>query len=268
MQDLWVPVSGAIAQQRNVETIANNVANAQTPGFKKDQLVFKEYLSAFEKGVHDIDLPNREWRPEDFYHSYGAEQGHVKVDGSYTMHRQGQLTPTGNPLDMALVGSGFFEVLTPTGVRYTRKGLFSLSSNGALVTDRGDYVLSRPGIGTGGGDQGRQIKLNPGRVSVSDTGDILVNGTKKARISVVEFNDVHALKKEGNSNFINTNEDNLKTNPTKTKVQQGFIEESNVNAISEMSELIKANRHFESIQKVIKAYDSITGRAISEIAKF
>ena len=89
-------MSGAIAQQRNVETIANNVANAQTPGFKKDQLAFKEYLSAFEKGVHDIDLPNKEWSPEDFYHSYGAEQGHVRVDGSYTMHSQGQLTPTGN----------------------------------------------------------------------------------------------------------------------------------------------------------------------------
>ncbi|MCY4523670.1 MAG: flagellar basal-body rod protein FlgF [Halobacteriovoraceae bacterium] len=271
MQDIWVPVSGAIAQQRNVETIANNVANAKTPGFKKDRLAFKEYLSAFEKGVHDIDLPKKEWSPEDFYHSYGAEHGHVKVDGTYTMHRQGQLTPTGNPLDLAMTGPGFFEVWTPGGVRYTRRGLFSVSSSGQLITDRGDFVLSK-------GREAPQsriiklnsgkIKLNSGRLTINAGGDIFINGNKKNTISIVEFNDVHTLKKEGDSNFINTIENNLKANPLRSRIQQGFIEESNVNAISEMSNLIKANRHFESIQKVIKAYDNITGKSINEIAKF
>ena len=154
------------------------------------------------------------------------------------------------------------------GVRYTRKGIFSLTSTGTLVTDRGDFVLSRKGAVPEGDIQSRLIKLRPGRVSITPSGDIFVNGKKKGQISILEFNDVHALKKEGGSNFINPNNGNLKTDPPTTRLQQGFIEESNVNAISEMSELIKANRHFESLQKVIKAYDNITGKAINEIAKF
>ena len=94
MRELWVPLSGAIAQQRQVETIANNVANANTPGFKKEQVVFKEYLAALEKPDAQIDLPQKEWKPEDFYRSYNSEDAFVKVDGTYTLHEQGQLAPT------------------------------------------------------------------------------------------------------------------------------------------------------------------------------
>lgn len=141
MREIWVPISGAIAQQRNVEQIANNVANANTPGFKKDKVVFKEYLAALEKGAEDVDLPQRDWKPEDFYRSNGVEDSFVKVDGTYTMHEQGQLTPTGNSFDFALNGQGFFEVLTPQGVRYTRKGNFTINAEGKLVTDQGFSIL-------------------------------------------------------------------------------------------------------------------------------
>ena len=265
MQDLWVPLSGAIAQQRNVETIANNVANANTPGFKKDQLTFKEYLTTFEKGGEEINLPNKEWAPKDFYHSYGTEHGHVKIDGNYTIHRQGRLSPTGGALDLALSGRGFFEILTPAGVRYTRNGVFSLSSDGSLVTNLGHYVLSgkrRPN------PQGRTIKLSQGPVSITAEGEIYIRGNKQDQLSIVEFNDLHALRKEGNSLFLNPFPQNIKEGKGRTRVNQGFIEESNVNALSEMSGLIKANRHFESIQKVIKTYDDITGKSINEIARF
>ena len=93
MRELWVPLSGAIAQQKQVETIANNVANVNTPGFKRDQVVFKEYLAALEKGADQqgVDLPQKEWKPEDFYRSYNSEDSFVKVDGSFTNHEQGQL---------------------------------------------------------------------------------------------------------------------------------------------------------------------------------
>ena len=114
MKELWVPLSGAIAQQRKVETIANNVANANTPAFKKDQITFKEYIKTLEKGYDDIDIPNKEWAPEDFYHSYGAESAKVEVDASYTDFSQGQLSPSGNPLDVGLRGKGFLEVLDPS----------------------------------------------------------------------------------------------------------------------------------------------------------
>src|SRR5690606_36897795 len=142
MKNIWVPLSGQVAQQRKVETIANNVANANTVGFKKDQLVFKEHLTALTKGVDDIDIPRKEFSPADFYHTQGAENAMVAVDGSFTIFEQGTLIPTNNPLDVGLKGDGFLEVLTPTDVRFTRKGNLSLSKDGELVTDQGYRVLS------------------------------------------------------------------------------------------------------------------------------
>jgi flagellar basal-body rod protein FlgF len=281
LKDLWVPLSGALAQQRNVETIANNVANANTPGFKRDQLVFKEYLTALDKGLEGIDLPNREWSPKDFYRSQGAEHSKVQVGGSYTIHEQGQLTPTGNSLDFGLNGRGFFEVLTPNGIRYTRRGTFTIDPSGRLVTDQGFPVLSQIDKGTLDVDENgsanleeikdprdRIIQIQGRKLSSTLSGELSLDGKKVAQVAIVEFNDIHSLKKEGNSLFANEDFKNIKVDGAiKTSVHQGFQEQSNVNAIQEMSELIKANRHFGSIQKVIKAYDNMAGKA-NEIAKF
>lgn len=279
LKELWVPLSGAIAQQRKVETIANNVANANTPGFKKDEVTFKEYLTTLNKGVEDIDLPNKEWAPEDFYRSQGAESSKVEVDGSYTIFEQGQLRPTKNPLDVGLFGKGFIEVLTPNGIRYTRKGMLSLENDGTLVTDQGHKVLSKleipPDIATNPEavkalpkPEDRTIKVTGGSVSINLQGEVYAGNLKVGDMSVREFKDTHALRKEGNSLFINKDLDNISLLPSKTAVHQGYVEQSNVNAIQEMSELIKAHRHFESIQNVIKTYDNISSKGVNEISKF
>lgn len=279
MKNIWVPLSGQIAQQRKVETIANNVANANTPGFKKDQVVFKEHLTALTKGSDDIHIPNKEFSPQDFYHTHGGENAHVAIAGSYTIQDQGQLVPTNNPLDLALNGSGFMEVLTPQGVRFTRRGNFSLSKDGELVTDQGYKVLSSlevpaeelRGPASSGlpSPEERIIRLPHNQaVTFSREGEILTRDGSMGKISVVEFSDTQALRKEGNSLFINPSEDNARRVEIKTTVNQGFIEGSNVNAVEEMSELIKAHRHFESIQKAINAYDSINGKAVNDLAKF
>jgi flagellar basal-body rod protein FlgG len=277
LRELWVPLSGAIAQQRNVETIANNVANANTPGFKKEQVVFKEYLASLEKSDGQIDLPQKEWKPEDFYRSYNAEDAFVKVDGSYTLHDQGQLAPTGNAFDNALNGPGFFEVLTPNGVRFTRKGNLSINNDGKLVTDQGFLLLSKasPPTADASGNiiltappESRAITVGNNKFSISLDGEVFSGSNKAADLSLVEFNDVHALKKEGNSLFINPDQKNIKIGELKTSVHQGFVEQSNVNAVGEMSSLINANRNFETIQRVIKTYDTMSGKAVNEISKF
>lgn len=266
LKNIWVPLSGAIAQQRKIDTIANNVANANTPGFKKDQLVFKEHLTAFQKGVQDTDLPRKEWKPEDFYRSYDAENGHVKIDGNYTIHEQGQLSPTKNPLDLAINGQGFFEVLTPNGVRFTRRGVFSLSNDGTLVTSSGNPVLMKA-TNEDTPVASRMIKVT-GTPSINLQGEIFVRGQKVGDLSVVEFRDLHGLRKEGNALFINKHAENLERTPKQSMIHQGFVEESNVNAVQEMSSLIKAHRHLESIQKVISAYDTMSQKGVNEIAKF
>ena len=271
MKNLWVPVSGAIAQQKKVDTIANNVANANTAGFKKDGVTFKEYITALDKGHQDIDLPNREWKPEDFYRSYGAENSMVKVDGSYTNFEQGQLNSTGNPLDLGLNGPGFLEVLAPGGVRYTRRGTLGLDPQGYLVTDQGHKILSKAQGTEPASAEERFIQVpmtGAKNLSINLGGQIFVDGNPISDLSVVEFKDLHALRKEGHSLYINPHPQNRLTESTKTSVNQGFVEQSNVNTVAEMSELIKAHRHFESIQKAIKAYDDMSSRGVNEIGKF
>jgi flagellar basal-body rod protein FlgF len=282
LKNIWVPLSGQIAQQRKVETIANNIANANTAGFKKDRLAFKEHLTALDKGLEDIDIPREDWSPDDFYRSQGAQNAYVKVDGSYTVHEQGPLQPTNNPLDLALHGQGFFEVQTPNGIRFTRKGNFAVSKDGELITDRGYKLLSAIQADATQGREtaalnlnndnqinNRLIKLPPGsKVSISKEGEIFSTQGQIGKVSVVEFNDVNAVKKQGNSLYINNDELNIKRANIKTSVNQGFIEGSNVNAVQEMSELIRAHRHFENIQKAIQTYDTISGKAVNDIAKF
>ena len=160
LKELWVPLSGAIAQQRKVETIANNVANANTTGFKRDELSFKEYLTTHEKGA-DIDLPNKEWAPKDFYKSYGAENAMVEVNASYTDFTQGQIKPTNNPLDIAINGPGFIEVLAPNGIRYTRNGALSINNNGELTTKDGFLVLSKNLSNENSDTKELGVKVNP-----------------------------------------------------------------------------------------------------------
>ena len=280
MKNIWVPLSGQVAQQRKVETIANNVANANTVGFKKDQLVFKEHLTAFTQGVEDIHIPRKEFSPGDFYHSQGAENAMVAVDGSYTIHEQGQFIPTSNPLDIALKGDGFLEVLTPNGVRFTRKGNLSLNRDSEIVTDQGFKVLTAlevppeamrepAAINSLPKPEDRVLKVpTNSKLTISLDGEVLTSGGSVGKLSLVEFSDKHALRKEGNSLYLTPDETNILRTDIKTTVNQGFLEGSNVNAIEEMSELIKAHRHFESIQKAINAYDSISGKAANEIGKF
>ncbi len=280
MKELWVPLSGALAQQRKVETIANNVANANTTAFKKDRAVFKEHLTAYEKGI-DVDLPNKVWAPEDFYRSYGAEKAHVKVDGTYTNFAQGPIRPTQNPLDLALQGQGFLEVLGPNGIRYTRKGNLSVNLDGELVNDIGMRILSRvdlPEVGNGAEvidvikqippPEDRVIKVGNGRITINNEGQIFQNGAPVAQLNIVEFKDPSALDKEGNSLFINKDSRNIKKSERKTIVHQGALEMSNVNTVEEMSNLIKAHRQLETIQRAIKSYDNMANKAYNDIARF
>lgn len=280
MKELWVPLSGALAQQRKVETIANNVANANTTAFKKDKAVFKEHLTAYEKGT-DIDLPNKEWAPEDFYRSYGAEKGHVVVDGTYTNFAQGPIRPTRNPLDIALEGEGFLEVLGPNGIRYTRKGNLTVNSSGELVNDLGMRILSRvdlPEVGNGNEvidvvkqippPEDRIVKVGSGKITINHQGEIFQNGQPITQINVVEFEDKSILQKEGNSLFINNDSRNIKKSQRQTIVRQGALELSNVNTVEEMSNLIKAHRQLETIQRAIKSYDNMANKAYNDIARF
>ncbi len=277
MKDIWVPISGQIAQQRKVDTIANNIANANTKGFKKDDVVFREQLTALTKGIDHVDLPNKEWSPKDFYHSHGAENAKVKVDGSFTDFSQGQLEPTQNPFDFALYGKGFFEVQTPRGIRFSRVGSFTVDKDGFVADIHGNKLLVEAKEQKEGEEKEfepiekrfLQIPENIKKVTVTQDGSVYIDRDKLGKISVVEFNDLHALKKEGSNLFINDKANNFKpAELSKTSVHQGYVEGSNVNAVGEMAKLIKAHRHFENIQKAVEIYDGINGKLINDLGRY
>lgn len=263
---IYTAVSGAMAQTAKMDTIANNLANVNTPGFKRDTQIFKEYLSAYEKEPTTITVPRIPASVESFYDMAGGDKSYVDLAGSATDFTQGGLKQTGNPLDLALEGDGFFEVQTPEGVRLTRAGSFIVDGQGRLTTKQGFPVLKD---GQPGSDPaGRYIQTNGGNITVSDDGQILENGNAISKLSVVNVNNKDGLQKVGNSmwGFKETIVPELSP-ANNVKVTQGFVESSNVNIVSEMADMITATRTFESTQKAIQAYDDMQKRLVNDVPK-
>ncbi|HRO68072.1 MAG TPA: flagellar hook basal-body protein, partial [Pseudobdellovibrionaceae bacterium] len=141
LKGVYTALSGAIAQTQKLDTIANNIANVNTPGFKRDEVTFQEYLTANEKEQQVMNVPRVPASIESFYDMQGGDKSYVDLKGTFTDQSQGSLRPTGNKFDIAIDGKGFFEVMTPQGVRLTRAGNFTMDGNGRLVTKDGFPVL-------------------------------------------------------------------------------------------------------------------------------
>lgn len=259
---IYTALSGSIAQNQKLDTIANNIANVNTPAFKRDQQVFREYLTAYEKQPDVIQVPKVPASIESFYDNQGGDRGYVDGSGSYTDHSQGSLKPSGSRLDVAIEGEGFFEVLTPQGPRMTRSGNFTLNAEGQLVTKQGFPVLKR-----GEGEpQTRSIVINNPNFTVSSNGDIFIDGENTATLSVISVGQKEALQKVGQNlyTFKDTFEPQINRTP-EVKLHQGFVENSNVNIVQEMTDMIAATRVFESTQRAIKAYDQMEDRLVNDV---
>lgn len=286
---IYTALSGGIAKAHELELIATNLANANTAGFKRDTGTFNEYLTELRKhdSANGIEreisaITIEDARPQ-------GDKSFVEMDGVYTDYRQGSLQKTGRGLDLALEGNGFFEVLTPQGVRYTRQGNFSVGADGRLVTQNGYPVLSKPNQGMGPGKafgliggsnattkpvpvrdpapEERQIRLGAGQIEVTAEGIVFQNGARVSELNIEEFQENQWLEKVGNSLFRNVEPANLKNGPIQSKVHQGFLEGSNVNPVTEMTRLIQATRAYESHMQAVKTFQDIDGRSVNEIAR-
>jgi len=263
---IYTAVSGAMAQNARLESIANNIANANTPAFKRDAQLFREYLASYEKTPDVIEAPKIPASIESFYSMQGGDKSYVDNIGTYTDFTQGSIKQTGNPLDVAIEGNGFFEILSPQGVRYTRAGNFSIDNQGRLITKDGYPVLA---FGVGQAAENRVIRLTGSqRLSISPTGEIFQNDQNIGKLSVVGFNNKDVLQKVGYNNYklrenipvtINVNPD--------IQLHQAAIETSNVNIVQEMTNMIGATRTFESLQKAIQAYDQINDKLVNQIPR-
>jgi flagellar basal-body rod protein FlgF len=284
---MWTAASGAAAQALNLDTIANNLANTDTPAFKKDVTTFKEYLGTLEREHQPGDIPQGPIKDRDLYPLDGKDQAFVVVDGTHSIHKQGPHRVTQRLLDVALEGPGFLEVNTPQGIRYSRQGSLKVAADGRLVNSQGYPVLAAtPDTGAGGtnlsnspipgGPAGGTLPNVAGRyinlrdrgtyLTISDQGEIFDRDDLVAKLNVVEFKNLGKLQKSGAQLFENKDPVNpIRANST--LIRQGVLEGSNVNPIEEMTNLINANRLFEQDMKSLKTYGELMGKEANEVGK-
>jgi flagellar basal-body rod protein FlgG len=231
-------LSGALAQERQVQVFANNVANVNTAGFKQDEAMFRSLIAH---------------RLGSMMPTGSNERIFVSSQGLKTVFDSGRLRKTGNPLELAIRGAGFFEVKTPQGMRYTRNGIFHLDHQRRLVTEMGYPVMGSRG----------EIKLERGEVQIGPTGVIQVNGQEAATIRFVDFPESQRPQKAEGGFFAGEN-----PKPAKDAVvESGYIEESNVSALTEMVKLIQGMRMYESAQKLIQTFDRMTEMSVQEVGR-
>ncbi|MEL0106264.1 MAG: flagellar basal-body rod protein FlgG [Rhodospirillales bacterium] len=255
MRSLDIAATGMLAQQRNVEVVANNLANMNTTAFLRRRPEFHDLLYQNIRRVGSTSSDNGNEVPT------GAQLGlGVKLAAVYRIHEQGNLTATDNTLDMAIQGRGFFQITLPTGeTAYTRDGTFQLNSQGQIVTHDG-YLLN-PNI---------TVPNNAIDVTINASGEVLVklenqvNLSNVGQIQVAIFQNEPGLEAIGDNLFIETEASgNPQTGSPGDEgygsILQGFLETSNVNAVEEISNLISAQRAYEMNSKVIQASDEMLG---------
>lgn len=238
---IYGAISGNMAMMKQLDVLAHNLANVNTPGYKQDSITFEAVLTASV-------LQGTE----------GAADSPALATESYAIDfSAGMVKVTDNTFDLALDGDGFFAINTPQGKAYTRQGNFKLDANSRLVTADGYEVLGN----------GAPIVINGGSVSFDAKGKILVEGQETGTLDVVDFPQPYDLKKIGSALFMPNNTNATPQAARDTVVRQGHLEGSNVNTLEAMVRMIETTRSSETCQKMIQNYDQLTGKAVNELGK-
>jgi flagellar basal-body rod protein FlgF len=240
---IYLAINHQAALQRQMEVIANNLANASTTGFKSERIVFAEMVNATASnpGLNE-----------------GARVAFVEEIGMLRDTRDGQLISTGNQLDLAISGPGYFAVETPGGVRYTRDGRFRLAADGRIVNQDGFALLDR---------QGRAMSIRPGeaRFEVSRDGRAVGDSGEIGRIQVALFENDQTLRPQGSGLY--AADSDPQQADARSEIQQGMLEGSNVQTVVEMSGMIEVLRRYQQAQKIIDSELERERRALETLAK-
>jgi flagellar basal-body rod protein FlgG len=252
---IYMAASGALAYEKRLQIISNNLANANTVGYKMDHGQFQF--------IDPADLPASSTLTAPEMNTSQAQSFWFEFN-SYTDFTHGSLKNTGNDFDLALIGKGFFCVQKPDGVHYTRKGTFTLNADGVLVTGNGWPVMGD------GGEIAVNNKENPHqykKFAVDEEGNVSVDGKEIGSLRIVEFAEPYGLRKMGDTLFKPAENSPPAQEAQDFKVSQGFVELSNVDVVKMMTEMIEVLRGYERYQKVIRTADDATARTINEVGK-
>ncbi len=231
---IYIALTGAVSRHERIDAISQNIANANTVGFKQTKISFNDHLIS--------QMNNIPWSNDGRAMTVASEP---KIDFS-----GGEIIKTGNPFDIAINGRGFISL---EGGMYTRKGDLKIDMNGNLITKSGIKVLGENGA----------IQIPKGKVEIPPSGDINVNGSKVAKLKIVDFEDIGSLIGLGDGLF-STNQEGIRS---EASVEQGHIELSNVDIFKEMIMMMSTLRDFESYQKAIQTLDEATSKITNDMAR-
>jgi len=245
---LLIGLSRQMVLERQIDVVANNVANVNTNGYKADTSLFQEYLKT---GAH-----------EDNFIGQDRAVSYVLDSGTFKDFSKGPTEQTKNPLDVAIDGGGFLVVQTAAGERYTRDGGLTINNQGQLVTAAGDPVLGNSG----------PIVFQPTDhdISIAADGNITVLeginriDSVRGKLRLVSFADAQSILKEG-SNLYSAGTASAQPD-TASKLRQGFIEKSNVNSVAEMSRMIEVTRIYTQISNLLQQQSDLHKSAIEKLA--
>lgn len=231
-------LEGAVMTERRLDIASNNLANADTPGFKKQGITFDEYILKQQDGTDKMAKGEVIWQ-----------------DMS-----AGSVHYTRNQWDFAINGKGFFAVQTPEGTRYTRAGNFMLDGQSQLITQEGYPVLGDGGPLVLEDTTGKYVTMSP-------DGQFFVDETVAGKIDVKMFSNPDKLERTGKNYFNATPEAGAPQPVDAVNIQQGYLELSNVNTLEDMINIIDLHRAYELQQKTLQAVDQMDGKAANDIGK-
>jgi flagellar basal-body rod protein FlgF len=260
LRGFYISASGMMSTQTAMDTKSNNLANVKTTGFKKSQNAFKAYpekeLSRTNDQLKDAPIGTIDPRPDIGPLNMGAVS-----DGTYTDYSQGGMKNTGNPLDFALEGPGFFEVQLPDGTSaYTRSGDFKLNEESQLVTSRGHTVM--------GEDGPIEIDENLGKINAVDNGQILGNnGELQGQLRVVQFENPQKLRERGDTMYTQGENNPIIEDTEGVRVHHKQLEGSNTNPIEAMTDIVRVSRRFQMNQRSLRRQDELLQQAIRQVGR-
>lgn len=232
----YIALSRQMVLRREMDIVANNIANANTPAYKGERMVFREYLAQANRGeklsfVQDIGLAR------DF--------------------REGPMTKTDNPFDLAINGEGYFIIDTPLGERYTRHGRFQIDANGQLVTGQGYPVRGEAGP--------INVPFDQGEINIASDGTLSTADGTFANLAIVTFEDQQALKRAANNLYIADEEEPAPVE--QPHVVQGMLEDSNVEPVLELTRMMTVMREYQSVGKFIQQEHDRQKKAIERLGR-
>lgn len=255
VRGLYTAWTGLSNEQKRLDIISNNLANSTTVGFKQDSVTNQSF-------EHHLTLKIKDSSENFNNKAIGTMSLGVKLGEVYTNHQQGSLRETSNTYDLALDGKGFFALSVTDrngneSTQYTRDGAFTLTQDGYLVNFNGEAVL---------GESGEiSIPVDASQVVIDKDGSIYADGAFVDKVKVVDFEDYNYIRKMGNNRYAAVQ--GATTIDGTATINQGYTEQSNVNVVSEMVDMIAITRAYEANQKVMQTIDSTLEQSVMSVGK-